>query len=110
MTHFLTEAEALESGYAIEHRPDEQRFLLLNGAGETLGHAQYSRFGDRGINFNGTTVDPSLRGTGLAALLAAHALGHSIVEGAEVKADCWYMAAAIAKNPEILAPGAVAVS
>lgn len=105
MAPYRTEAEALADGFAIEHREAEHRFVVVHDS-RIIGHAHYTLIGEEGINFDGTFVDPSHRGTGLSALLVARALADDVVAGKTVRASCWYVADHIEAHPDSLAEGA----
>lgn len=102
MSRYADEAQALADGYEIVHQPGQHNFVIVKD-GETLGHAHYTLLGDDGIDFDGTFVEPSLRGTGLSGLLAARAVGDEIVRGRKVRASCWYIEEYLERHPEALA-------
>lgn len=106
MTRFESFTEAQSAGFTIEHRPEEQRFVIIDSNNNVVGYARYRLMGDTGIDFNGTIVEPTHRGTGLSGLLVERALGDDIVMNREVHASCWYVADAIRDNPGFLAKGA----
>lgn len=105
MARYTTAAQAEADGFSFAHQPQQQRFALLRG-GELLGEAHYRLSGDgetgAAINFDHTVVDPQLRGSGLAALLADRALTDEIVTNREIRASCWYMREHLERNPHLL--------
>ena len=103
MVTYQSEAQAAADGFRIEHQAAAQRFALLRGA-EQLGEAHYSltdRGGEPTINFDHTYVAPKLRGSGLAALLAEHALADDIVLGRRITASCWYIREHLERHPRL---------
>lgn len=103
MARFDSEAAAEAAGLHIVHEPERHRFVVYDRTGDEpqlRGEARYSLLGDTGIDFDGTVVDPALRGTGVAGLLVRHALSSSIVEGREIIASCWYVAGFLQRHPE----------
>lgn len=103
MVTYQSEAQAVADGFRIEHQAAAQRFALLRGT-EHLGEAHYS-LADGGdgptINFDHTFVAPELRGSGLAALLAEHALTDDVVLGRRITASCWYIREYLERNPRL---------
>ena len=91
MARYSTEEEARADGYSVQHEPERSRFALLR-EGRVLGTAHYTLLGETGIDFDGTQVDPSVRGTGIAAILARRAFSDEIVTGRNVRTSCWFMA------------------
>lgn len=100
MSRYLDEAAATRDGYRITHEPDAHRFSLTHD-GRELGEVHYRLLGDTGIDFNHTVVDPELRGTGLAGVLAQHALTSELVRGRHIQASCWFIAGYLEKHPEL---------
>lgn len=114
MDRYTDEQQALADGFRIEHQAARQRFVVLqedtdetggDAASAVVGEAHYTLLGDRGIDFDHTVVIPSLRGTGLSGLLAAHALQHELVRGREIQASCWYIAEFLEDHPELARNG-----
>lgn len=104
MSRYLDEASAAADGYAIEHEPERNRFVLKQG-GRVWGEAHYTLLGDDtsgSIDFDHTVVDPELRGTGLAALLAHRTLTDAVSQGRSVLASCWFIEGYLEKHPEVL--------
>ena len=50
---------------------------------------------------NSTVLDPALRGTGLANLLAERALTDDIVKGRKVQASCSFIEGFLERNPHL---------
>ena len=103
MTRYETEQDANADGYTLEHQPDHHRFVVVKGE-EVLGTAQYALFGSddlAAIDFNSTVLDPALRGTGLANLLAERALTDDIVKGRKVQASCSFIEGFLERNPHL---------
>lgn len=108
MARYLDEAQARADGFTIEHEPERHRFALVRsseGSAEVLGEAHYTLLGDDGIDFDHTLVAPSLRGTGLSALLAEHALTDEIVRGRRIRASCPFISGYLAKHPSLAGTG-----
>lgn len=105
MAKYLSIEDARKDGFVFDHIAKENRFTLTKDQ-EEFGTVRYRLTGDKEIDFNSTLVDPSLRGTGLAAILTKLAVGDDIVKGRLVKASCWYVDGFLTKNPEFLAEGA----
>lgn len=104
MARYLNEEQAAADGFLIAHEPESARFALYRtgaSAHELLGEAHYSLRGDTVIDFDHTEVHPSLRGTGLAALLARRALTSEITHGRRTEASCWFIAGYLDKHPEL---------
>lgn len=105
MARFLDEAQAAAAGFHIVHEPDVSRYAVYQGTGaerQLVGEAHYSLRGDTAIDFDHTVVHPSLRGTGLAALLARRALTGDQVQGRQIQASCWFIAGFLERHPELL--------
>lgn len=103
MARYLNEAAAREDGYRIVHEPAKNRFAILRDD-QLFGSAAYQLSGDgseSSIDFNSTFVDDALRGTGMAGLLAEHALNDEIVKGRKVEASCSFIAGYIERNPHL---------
>ncbi|MCB1274256.1 MAG: N-acetyltransferase [Leucobacter sp.] len=104
MARYRTEAEALEDGYRVEHRPEHHDFAVLHGE-RVVGIAHYTlRDAPSGgtIDFDHTEVVRELRGTGLSEVLANRALTDEVVHGRRVRASCWFIDEYLAKHPELL--------
>lgn len=90
----------LPDGFRIEHEPQLSRFTLLQ-AHDVVGIAHYTLIGESGIDFDGTRIEPALRGRGLAAKLAHRALTDELVAGRTIRAGCWYMRDYLERHPEL---------
>lgn len=104
MARFLDEAQAADAGFHIMHEPEASRYAVYQGAGaerQLVGEAHYSLRGESSIDFDHTVVHPSLRGTGLAALLARRALTGDQVRGRQIEASCWFIAGFLERHPEL---------
>ncbi|WP_017793781.1 GNAT family N-acetyltransferase [Leucobacter salsicius] len=104
MARFLDEAQAASAGFHIAHEPKASRYVVYQGAGadrQLVGEAHYSLRGDHSVDFDHTSVSPSLRGTGLAALLARRALTGDQVRGRQIEASCWFIAGFLERHPEL---------
>ncbi|GAA1785985.1 GNAT family N-acetyltransferase [Leucobacter iarius] len=106
MARYLDEASAAADGILLTHEPERDRFVLTRD-GAQIGEAHYSLLGDDAIDFDHTVVDPSLRGTGLAGVLAQRALTDPVTTGRRIEASCWFIAGYLQRHPE-LAGGAAA--
>ncbi|PTY38408.1 hypothetical protein BGP77_11900 [Saccharospirillum sp. MSK14-1] len=73
---------------AVEHRPDEQLFILSLDDGQ--GHLRYQING-QDIDFTSTYVPGNWRGRGLARKLVDAGLGWARQEGLNIHASCWYV-------------------
>lgn len=100
MARYLDEASAAADGILITHEPERHRFALTRD-GALIGEAHYTLLGDDAIDFDHTVVDPSMRGTGLAGVLAHRAVTDPVVEGRRVAASCWFIAGYLRKHPEL---------
>lgn len=106
MARYIDEAQAASAGFHIVHEPEVTRYAIYKGEADErqlVGEAHYSLRGDTAIDFDHTVVSPSLRGTGLASLLARRALTGEMVQGRRVDASCWFIAEYIEKHPELRA-------
>ena len=106
MARYVDEAQAASAGFHIEHEPAAARYAVYRGEGADrtlVGEAHYSLLGDTAIDFDHTVVSPSLRGTGLASLLAQQALTGDMVRGRRVEASCWFIAGYLERHPELRA-------
>lgn len=104
MARFLDEAQAAAAGFVIAHEPKAARYAIYQGEGANrhlVGEAHYALDGDAAVDFDHTFVSPTLRGTGLAGLLARHALTGEVVQGRRIKASCWFIAGFLEKHPEL---------
>lgn len=104
MARYFSEADAEADGYTIVHAPDQHGFVILY-EGRVLGEAHYTLLGDAAIDFDHTEVDPSLRGSGLSAVLAHRALTDEIVRGRRIRTSCWFMDGYLSKHPELAETG-----
>lgn len=103
MARYLNEQQALEDGYRIVHEPDKQQFSIVRND-KVFGEAAYVLNDDgsqSSIDFNRTVVDDELKGTGMAGLLAEHALNDHIVKGRKVEASCSFIAGYLKRNPHL---------
>jgi len=110
MVTYANEAEAHAGGFSFEHDAERHRFVVLQrrdaGEDRVVGEAHYTLLGDHGIDFDHTFVTPSMRGTGLSDLLAAHALTDELVHGRKIQASCWFIDAYLSKHPDVVRGGA----
>lgn len=84
----------------FSHERERHRFVALRGD-DVVGEAHYRLLGDTGIDFDHTVVDPSLRGSGVAARLVRHALADDLAHGRHIEASCSYVAALLDRHPEL---------
>lgn len=105
MARYLTHQEANDAGYSFEHQPEENRFVVTLD-GKEIGFARYTKSEPQTVDFDGTHVTPSQRGTGVSSLLVQTAVGSPEFENHNVKASCWYVEEVLTKHPEYLASGA----
>ena len=105
MARYLDEASAAADGILLTHEPDRQRFVLAR-EGTMIGEAHYTLLGDDAIDFDHTVVDPSLRGTGLAGVLAQRALTDPVTTDRRIEASCWFIAGYLRRHPELAGGGA----
>lgn len=110
MARYLNEEQAISAGFRIEHEAEKHRFVVVQtqdvSEATTVGEAHYTLLGESGIDFDHTLVDPSLRGTGLAGLLAQRALTDEVVRGRKIQASCWFIAEYLEKHPHLAETGA----
>ena len=112
MSRYLDESAAAADGYRLVHEPAQQRFAIYfedpgaesaDAAPKLMGEAHYSLRGDDIVDFDHTLVSPELRGTGIAGLLAQHALTSDVVAERKIVASCWFIEGYLEKHPELLA-------
>ncbi|MHA3723211.1 GNAT family N-acetyltransferase [Leucobacter sp. HY1910] len=104
MARYIDEAQAAADGFHIVHEPAASRYAVYrgeDGARELVGEAHYTLVGSETIDFDHTVVSPALRGTGLAGLLARHALTGDVTVGKRIAASCWFIAGFLDKHPEL---------
>lgn len=113
MARYLDEQQAAADGFSIVHEPEEQRYAIYQsesastgqheraGRGRLVGEAHYSLIGERTIDFDHTVVLPELRGTGLAGLLAHHALTGDAIGTRQLHASCWFIDGYLSRHPEL---------
>jgi predicted GNAT family acetyltransferase len=80
---------------APAHQPERCRFVLSEGAAEAV--LDYRRE-DKAVVFTHTFVPPELRGGGRAARLVEYGLEWAAQQGLEVRAECTYVAAVLARK------------
>jgi predicted GNAT family acetyltransferase len=100
----LDEQQAAADGFRIVHEPGEQRYAIYQGdddEGRLVGEAHYSFVGEHTIDFDHTVVLPELRGTGLAALLAHHALTGDAIGHRDLQTSCWFIEGYLSRHPEL---------
>jgi predicted GNAT family acetyltransferase len=113
MAFYTDQEQAQADGFTIEHQADQQQFVVARratsgaegGEIDIVGHAHYSLRGEDVIDFDSTFVSPKFRGSGLAALLAQHALTHEIIGERRVQASCWYIDEYLTRNPQVIRAG-----
>lgn len=104
MAKYVDEAQATADGFQFVHEPEASRYALYRETGdarELVGEAHYTLQGNTTVDFDHTVVNPALRGTGLAGLLARGALTGDVVEGRRIVASCWFIAGYLEKHPEL---------
>ncbi len=87
------------------HNPSAGRFEYREG--DALAVCEYHRAGDV-LDLHHTFVPDSMRGKGVAALLAEEALRYARDNALKVEPTCSYIAVYIRRHPEyapLLAPG-----
>lgn len=77
------------------HQPARSRFVLVEGAAEAV--LDY-RLEQGAVVFTHTFVPPALRGGGRAARLVAAGLDWAESAGLEVRTECSYVAAVLARR------------
>jgi len=82
----------------VEDRPEELRYVLLDGDTE-IGEESYADDGDERIVFH-TFVDSSRSGQGLASQLVRAVLDDIVARGMKVVPVCPYVKAWLPKHPE----------
>lgn len=78
-----------------QHQPDHQRFVLSEGQHQAV--LDY-RLEPDAVVFTHTFVPPELRGGGRAGRLVAAGLDWAEGEGLEVRTECSYVAAVLARK------------
>lgn len=79
------------------HNPESCRFEHREG--DALAVCEYRRVGELTLEFDHTFVPDSLRGRGIAAVLAEEALSYARDNGFKVVPSCSYIAAYVARHP-----------
>lgn len=105
MARYFDEQTAAADGIVIEHDVTAHQFTVRRDGAE-LGRAHYTLIGDDAIDFDGTVVDPELRGTGVSGLLAHRAMSDEVVKGRAIHTSCWFMEGYLKKHPELAETGA----
>jgi len=82
----------------VEDRPDERRYVLLDGDAE-IGEESYVDSGDERIVFH-TFVADSHAGQGLASVLVRAVVDDIVTRGMKVVPVCPYVKAWLPKHPE----------
>lgn len=81
----------------VEHRPEEQRFVLVMPEGDA--RLAYRMSGDV-MDISSTFVPGAARGRGAAGQLVLAALQHAREKNYQVIPTCWYAEEFITKHPE----------
>lgn len=126
MARYTDESQAAADGFRVVHEPERHRYALyldppvtqaeaspgtsedenITRPARLVGEAHYSVFGDEVVDFDHTVVIPQLRGTGIADVLARHALSDDAPDAPighrRVAASCWFIAGYLRKHPELL--------
>lgn len=80
----------------VEHRPQQQRFVLpCDGSEARLEYRLLRSAADSppaGVDFTYTYVPPELRGKGLAEALVRRGLAWAREQDLQIQASCWYVA------------------
>ncbi|MEB8339414.1 GNAT family N-acetyltransferase [Streptomyces endophyticus] len=83
---------------AVEHRPDEQRYVITVD-GELAGFTEYRDRGEQRVFFH-TEVDDRFAGQGLASILVTEALADVRAGGKRVVPVCPYWAKYLKKREQ----------
>jgi uncharacterized protein len=81
----------------ITHHPESRRFLFEREG--RLAHLAYRPAGPGVLDFTSTWVDPALRGRGIGARIAVHALEWAEAEGYRVVPSCWFVREVMERHP-----------
>ena len=77
----------------VQHRRDEQRFVISHeGAEAILAYRLFTHDDRAAIDFNSTFVPPEFRGKGFAEALVRAGIAWAKEQGYELNASCWYAA------------------
>lgn len=82
----------------VRHEAARQRFVIE--IGDAVGLLSYAVVDEQTLDYNHTFVPPELRGRGLAAILARHALDYAAEHGLSIVPSCPYVSRYIDKHPE----------
>ena len=82
----------------VDHRPDERRYVLLDGETE-IGEEKYVDTGDQRVLFH-TFVSKDYSGQGLASVLVRGVIDDLIASVDKVVPVCPYVKAWLPKHPE----------
>jgi uncharacterized protein len=83
----------------VEHRPEQQRFVLVTPEGEA--RLTYRLTGTV-MDLASTFVPPAARGRGAAAQVVEAALKHARAHGLQIVPTCWYAEEFINSHPEYI--------
>ncbi|MBC8086010.1 MAG: N-acetyltransferase [Phycisphaerae bacterium] len=81
----------------VEHRPEQQRFVLVTPEGEA--RLSY-RLTGKVMDLASTFVPPAARGRGAAAQVVEAALKHARANNLQIVPTCWYAEEFIGNHPE----------
>lgn len=83
----------------IQHKPNENRFALLD-AGKEIGEICYVPEGEGLLIANHTFVDDAYAGQGLAGQLLAALVDYARAQNLRIQPVCSYVVAAFERHPE----------
>jgi predicted GNAT family acetyltransferase len=86
------------SDNGVIHDADQRRFLLEHEG--QVAYLAYRMLDESTVELSSTFTPPALRGQGLAARLARHALQWADEQGLEVVPTCWFVAEYIERDPQ----------
>ena len=87
------------SDHRVVHSPDRKMFTLENH-GHDPAFLEYERDPDTGtLDMFETFVPPSLRGRGVAKLLADAAFNWAVSNNVKVRLSCWYLEGYLERHP-----------
>ncbi|MGI6038731.1 MAG: N-acetyltransferase [Clostridiales bacterium] len=79
---------------------ESDRIYLQDGEGKMIAEITFPQISDTVVELDGTFVDPSLRGQGVADALVREAISDIKAKGLKAKATCPYVIGWFEKHPE----------
>jgi predicted GNAT family acetyltransferase len=85
-------------GNGVNHDAAQRRFTLERDG--QVAYLAYRLLDDATVELASTFTPPALRGRGLAARLARHALQWADEQGLKVVPSCWFVAEYVERDPQ----------